>query len=204
MMRAIREPDAGERRHGAFAPRAAVDAGIDHRQLDIAEGVDARQQVELLEDEADLAVAQGREPVGAQRLDALAVEAVAAGRRTVEAADEVHEGRLARARRAHDGDEVACLDVERDAAQRDDAAAVELVDAAEVACLDERHRLPQNSRGPRGRVGAGSARRLARGPPPVTIRLPSRRSPARTSVVSAVGDADADGDRLRRPSSPST
>ena len=71
MMRAIGEADAGERRHAPCSRRVrAVDAGIDHRQLDIAERVGARQQVELLEDEADLAVAQGGEAVGAQRLDA--------------------------------------------------------------------------------------------------------------------------------------
>ena len=39
------------------------------RQLDIAERIGARQQVELLEHEADLPVAQRGEPVGVEALD---------------------------------------------------------------------------------------------------------------------------------------
>ena len=80
MMGAVREADAAERLQGPLAAGPAVDAGIDHRQFDIAEGIDARQQIELLEHEADLAVAQAREAVGIEALDGRAGEPVLAAR----------------------------------------------------------------------------------------------------------------------------
>ena len=56
----------------APAPRSArscalgrLDAGIDHRQLDVLQRAGARQQVELLEHEADAAVADRRQRVAA-------------------------------------------------------------------------------------------------------------------------------------------
>ena len=45
-------------------------------------------------------------------------ERVAALARRVEAADQVHQRRLARARRTHDGDVFVVLDAQADAAQR--------------------------------------------------------------------------------------
>ena len=57
VMRPIGEADPSERLQGALAAGLAVAAGIDHRQFHIAQRIDAGQQVELLEDEADLAVA---------------------------------------------------------------------------------------------------------------------------------------------------
>ena len=140
VMGAVREADAAERLQGALAAGPAVEARIDHRQFDIAEGVDARQQVELLEHEADLAVAQARQAVGVEALDRRAGEPVVAAGRPIEAADQVHEGGLARAGRPHDGDEIARLDVERHAVERHDAAGVEVVDPAEIARFDESHR----------------------------------------------------------------
>jgi hypothetical protein len=92
--------------------RPALDTGVDHRQLDVPASVRPRQQVELLKHEADLAIAQRRQPVGIQGLDRGPGQPVGAHGRPVEAADEVHEGGLARARRAHDGDEVALLNVQ--------------------------------------------------------------------------------------------
>jgi hypothetical protein len=52
----------------------ARDARVEQRQLDVVERGRARQQVELLEHEADLAVADRRERVAVERLDVLAVE----------------------------------------------------------------------------------------------------------------------------------
>ena len=68
----------------------------------------------------------------------------------------------------------------------------------QVARLDERHAL---------RTGADRAAASARAPRPPAARGPppmidagalARRSPARISVIAAVGDAEADGDRGRR------
>jgi hypothetical protein len=76
-----------------------------------------RQQVEALKDEADGPVAQRRQCVAVELGDiATDQEIVAAGRR-IEAAEQVHEGRLARTRRAHDGHELAGRDRQIDPAQ---------------------------------------------------------------------------------------
>jgi len=86
-------------------------------ELDVLDGARPRQQVELLEDETDLGVPDPRELVGREARDVLAVEDVPARGGRVETAEEVHEGGLARARRAHDGHEVATLDRDRDTAE---------------------------------------------------------------------------------------
>ena len=53
--------------------------------------------------------------------------------RLVEAGEDVHERRLARARRAHDGGQAARGDVDRDAAQRVDGGVAVAVAADDVA-----------------------------------------------------------------------
>src|SRR6185503_16541575 len=67
------------------------------------------------------------------------VQVVAAFGGRIETADEVHQCRLAAARRAHDGDVVAALDVEVDAVERPHLLGAHLVDLAHVAQLDQRH-----------------------------------------------------------------
>jgi hypothetical protein len=64
------------------------------RQLDVLQRRRARQQVEVLKDEAELAIAQRRARVGGEMRDVLAAEAIGARGRTIEAANDVHEGRL--------------------------------------------------------------------------------------------------------------
>ena len=54
----VAQADRVERRGGPFAPlRWPTPAAVEQRQLDVLERRRARQQVEALEDEADLAVA---------------------------------------------------------------------------------------------------------------------------------------------------
>ena len=98
---------------GVLAPPADEQ----QRQLDVLDRGQRRQQVEELEHEADLAAAQARELGLAQLVDALAVEPDLAGRRAIEAGEEVEQRRLAAPARAHDRDELAALDREVDAAQ---------------------------------------------------------------------------------------
>ena len=77
----------------------------------------ARKQVEGLEDEADFLVADAGQLIVVKFADQLAVEPVLALGRGVEAADQVHQRRLAGAGGAHDGDVLVVLDAEVDAAQ---------------------------------------------------------------------------------------
>src|SRR5262249_61032314 len=93
----VGQTDCGEPLARARAPLACGEGGVEQRQLDVLERRRSRQQVELLEDEPDLGVADPGELVRREAGHVLAVELVASGARRVEAAQQVHEGRLARA-----------------------------------------------------------------------------------------------------------
>ena len=77
------------------------------RHARVVQRTGPRQQVEVLEDEPDLGVAQGGALVGRQRRDFLPLEAIAAGRGPVQAAEDVHQRALARAARTDQRDELA-------------------------------------------------------------------------------------------------
>ena len=116
----------------------------------------ARQQVEALEDKAEPLAADAGELGLRQARDIDAVEQIAAGRWTVEAAEDRHQGRFAGARRAHDGHELAALDGEIDAAERVN------IDVADV--IGPRHAFDRDDRvghGRRPRAKAAAARRPA-------------------------------------------
>ena len=132
-------------------------------------------------------------------------------RRLVEAAEDVHQRRLARARRAHDRDELALVDGQRDAAQRVHLDVAQLVDLGDPVELDDRCRTLSAER----RRGCASsehpperaaARRAAALPSPpgisasVTTRSPSCSSAVVDLGVGAVADAGAHAHgRRRRP-----
>ena len=134
----VGEADRREGGHGPFLALARAHAGVDERQLDVAPRRQVGEQVELLEDEADEDVAHVRELVLVEGLHVVAGQPEDAGRRHVEAAEDVHERRLARARRPGDGDELVLLDAQRDVAQGDDLGGAGAVDLAHVDQLDDR------------------------------------------------------------------
>ena len=104
--------DVGE---GFLGARDALGGGravVDEGQLDVVQRGGAGQQVEGLEDEADFLVADAGELVVVEFADQLAVEPVLALGRRVEAADQVHQRRLAGAGRSHDGDVLVVLDAQ--------------------------------------------------------------------------------------------
>src|SRR5690606_35375817 len=90
---------------------------INQRQLDVLDRARPGQQVEPLEHEAEVAAAEQRALVAGQRLHLGPEEAEHARGRHVEAAEDVHRGRLAGTRWPHDRDENAALDREVDALQ---------------------------------------------------------------------------------------
>ena len=105
---------------GFAGPLAAfffADLGVERGQFDIFQGSGARKQVESLKDETDLAVADGRQLFLRQLGDRDAFEQVAAAGRLVQAAQNIHERGFAAAAGAHDGDKLAPLDADVDAAQ---------------------------------------------------------------------------------------
>ncbi len=110
------------------------------RQEDVLLGVQHREQIEELEDEADMPPAELRQIVVAEVRDLGAVDRYGARCGPIEAGEDVHERRLARARGAHDGGELALRNVERDAAQRVDGRVALAVAAGDVMCGDDRVR----------------------------------------------------------------
>jgi hypothetical protein len=96
-------------------------------------------QVEALEDEADVLFAQPRElPFGVRRYF-LVEEAVGAARRVVEQADDVEQRRFAAAGWAHDGNELTGLDVQIYAVERGRLDLTGAEDLVEI--LEFEHRM---------------------------------------------------------------
>ncbi len=94
--------------------------GVAQRQLHVAPRGQGGKQVELLEDEADPPVADLGESVLGHPGDVLASKAIVARGGYVEAAEDVHQGRLPRPGRAHDRYVLSLGDAQVDAAQRVD------------------------------------------------------------------------------------
>jgi len=120
MEHAVAEADVFEGVAGTFEARRLAQTGVNERKLDVVQRIGAWQQIERLENETNLAVADLGELVVDHVRDVLAVELVAAGRRRIEAAEHVHQGGLAAAGRSHDGDILVAMDLEGDPAQRVD------------------------------------------------------------------------------------
>ena len=91
---------------------------IKQRQLHVFPCRCARQQIEVLKNKTDLAIANVRELVSLQSGHIRSVEQVAACAWPIETADNIHQSRFAGAARAHQGDEFTALDLERNAAHR--------------------------------------------------------------------------------------
>src|SRR2546423_3209683 len=133
MAGAVQDPDRIERRHRSLPP-PLVFAGVDQGHLDVVDGARPRNQVEGLEHEPDLSIADPGQLVVSQRRDVIAVQDVATRGRLVEAADQVHQRALARTRGAHDGDELTLRDMKGKALERRHlhlAGAVDLRDPLE-------------------------------------------------------------------------
>ncbi len=95
-------------------PLFRANAAVHQRQLDVGQRRLAGQQLKVLEDEADLAVADIGELIIVHVRDVFAIQLVAAARGRVEAPHHVHQRALARARLADDRDPLAALDAEID------------------------------------------------------------------------------------------
>src|SRR3984957_7194347 len=121
MMSALRKPYAGEGGLGFFFVGHAVKV---LRQHDVFNRGEKRNEMELLKDEADFVRAHPRQFRRRNRRDILTVKPNFSGRGTVQAANQIHQGGLARARRPHDGKPFTLGDVQRDVTQRVNAADV--------------------------------------------------------------------------------
>ena len=114
-----------------------IDGRIVHqRQLYILHARGLRQQIVVLEDEANLAVAQDGSVVAAHLAHAHAVQVIFALGRGVEAAQLVEQGGFAGTRLTHDGDELALVDLEAYAFQGVDGFVAHKKVATHIVELD--------------------------------------------------------------------
>ena len=119
---------------GAFGCGGAI---VDERQLDVVKGGGAGEEVEGLEDEAYLLVADTGEFVVVEFGDVVSVEPVLALGGRVEASDEVHEGGFTGAGGSHDGDVLVVADAEVDAAESIDLLISHLVGLPQIVGDDD-------------------------------------------------------------------
>jgi hypothetical protein len=114
----VGQPDVRE-----ALPRGLVEfplARVHQRELRVLKRGQAREQMELLEDETRHAVAKHGKAVVVEPADVVPVEKVGAAVRPVEKPQDVEQRRLPRARRPHDGDEFALVDAEAHVGQSGD------------------------------------------------------------------------------------
>jgi len=101
----------------ALAALRGRHAAVGQRQLDVLEDGEVADQVEALEDEPDVAVADAGALAEIKILNVLARNGVGAPRRRVEQAEDGQQRGLAAAGRSRDGHVFALADVEMDAGQ---------------------------------------------------------------------------------------
>ena len=148
---------------GALAALGLAELRQQQRQLHVLARGEHRDQVEELEDEADVLGAEARELVLGQLVQQPARDRDAALGRPVEAREQVQERRLARARRPHQRHEAAALDRERDVLERVHLVGAAPIDPGDVLELDQagtpRRRSPSVS------ASEDFAQRLRHAPP---------------------------------------
>ena len=133
---AVAEPDLRER----LADRGAAEApaGEPRGQRDVLRRGQRAEQVERLEDEADVVAPQRRERALAHRAEVAAAELRAARRGAVEPGGDLQQRRLAGARRPHHGGERPAVEGERDAVERAHRALAAAEDAHDVVEAQQR------------------------------------------------------------------
>ena len=112
-------------------------AGDGERQDQVLLGCQDRQQVEELEDEAELVPPQLGEVGVVQLCDVGAVDQNAAAGRPVEAGQHVQQRRLAGSRRSHDRGEAVLLELDAHVPQGVDGGVALAVAAADIDRLDD-------------------------------------------------------------------
>jgi hypothetical protein len=121
----VGEPHLVEQLLGSVACRARRAPCQQRGQLDVFDGGELVHQVEGLEDEADRAAAQASECLLAELVDAPPREPHLAGRRALQAAEQVQQGGLAAAAWPHHGQRLAGGDLQLDPVEgADDARAL--------------------------------------------------------------------------------
>ena len=134
----IGQTDAVECRGGhRFRIALAAAAVVEQWQLHVLERARTCEQIESLKDESDLLVADRSQLILVERLDMNIVEQIVARRRRVETTENVHQRRLAGARLAHHGDELAAMNRQIDPTKRVHGVRAALVRLRDGVRLDD-------------------------------------------------------------------
>ena len=121
-----------QRRFDAALALGGGKTPVAQRHVDVVEEVQVGNQIETLEDKADLLIAQARALVVGQAADLLAVEHVLTTARRLEQTGDVQERRFARTRGTGHGHEFAGAHLHREIAQGVRLDEIGLVDPADV------------------------------------------------------------------------
>src|SRR6266511_440636 len=165
---------------GAPAPLGPAEPAVDQREADVAERRGPRQELEVLEDEADHLVAEPGQLVVGQPGDVAPLERQAAAGRPVQAAEQAEQGGLPRAARSHDRQRVPARDRHVHAVERADLDPLHAVDLGDPARLHDREPLrgPGQPPSPLGGVHPVSPRASSRRREGGPCRPRSRTPPA--------------------------
>ena len=113
-----------------------------HGQRHVLNDIQDGDEIVELVNEANFAAAEDGELLVAAGEDILPLQAHGTRSGAVHPAHEVQEGRFARARAADDGDELTCLDGERDVIEGSHGGGAGAVDLGEVFDRKDVHRWP--------------------------------------------------------------
>lgn len=116
-MHALREADHGQGLGSPFLTLRAVDFRVQRRQFRVLERRSASQQIEALENESNLLIADQGQGLFVVPRNIGPFEEIAAGTRLVETTEYVHERGFAASARAHDCHKFAAMDPQTDTAQ---------------------------------------------------------------------------------------
>src|SRR5512139_309479 len=137
VIHAIREVDQPQHRPHMVPALPTGEVGQNERQLYVLEGGEDRDQIIELEDEPDMRGAPGGELRFGQTGDVDVPHGDRAGVGPVQTRNEIQQGALAGARRAHERQEFPLDDGQRDALEHRDDLVSPAVGLAEVANVDD-------------------------------------------------------------------
>ncbi len=133
----LQDSEPFEKRVGSRLPLRLRPVAVGERRLDVLPNRHLRNEIERLEEEADGPVPKPALRAVVERAGILPVQQDPAAGGKVEAADEVQERRLTRARTAHHRDEASSLDPQAHGIERDNLLPGPNVDAAGLDGFDE-------------------------------------------------------------------
>src|SRR5439155_16926331 len=185
MLAALTQPDLTEHVVGTRPASAAVQAGRGEGSLDVLGRREGRDEVELLEDEADVVPAQVGQLLVAHPLEGVASEAHGALGGPVQRAQQLQQGALARATRSLHGDKLTRCDLEVDTVDGTHLRGTAVEPAGDGGELI--HGVHGQPMSVRARAGRSRARRQpptapAMTPPRMAKATPSSRFPAFTGT----------------------